>query len=890
MFALRVRPFTLLGMVENHRHLLRRRVRAALRWVARLAWALITLELLSLREPVVTTIMNALTAELAVGSLRLSLGNVLAFVLTVWLAFLLSRFIRFLLEEDVYPRVEVARGVPYAISTMLHYALLLLGFLLALGAFGFDLDKFTILAGAFGVGIGFGLQTIVNNFVSGLILLFERPVNVGDMIQMGEQNGELKRIGLRASVLRTLDGSEVIMPNSKLISDEVINWTLSDQQRRLEIKVGVAYGTDPERVLEILVGVAQAHPDILDDPGPKALFVNFGDNSLDFMLRGWTSHYDRWVEIHSELMVAINRALDEAQISIPFPQRDLHLQTINPALQKMLSNNQSTADKGANKGNNLIIAPDGLSHQQDKFIKEEKREMTPENEKKEESLEKYMAPGSLMKVEPSETAAATSLEVSEQSIDRPPQPKRAAARRKWGIRLGVLLLSVLIVAFFVWRSRRPTMIAVVKPVPTTITETIASSGRVGGVTETLVGAQAAGVVERLLVKEGDRVTAGQQLAIIKNNVAEAQVAQAEQAINTARAQLSQTSRGPLGSEVEAASEQVRQAQAQVTQQQAAVAQAEKSVAQARAQGNQFKAERELAAKQLARTKSLFEDKVIAQADYDQSQTSFRVADERVKAQQQAVELAQSSVRSAQAGLKSAEANVGAQAARLRTVQSGARPEDVRVAQQRLQEAERALSVARQQAGNAIVTAPFAGVVTAITAELGQSVGAQGVLKLVSGELEIRLDVDESNLADLSLGQTTIVSSSTFADSTFQGKVSEIGAAVDIARGTVQVTVIPVNSPEWLRPGQTVNVNIVTAKSIERLVIPPTAVTRAGDRNVVFVIENGTALEKTVVTRPPTSEGVPVLAGLTAEDRIIADVSNIKAGDAVRVRRQDREEK
>jgi HlyD family secretion protein len=517
--------------------------------------------------------------------------------------------------------------------------------------------------------------------------------------------------------------------------------------------------------------------------------------------------------------------------------------------------------------------------------------MTPEAENSNESLEKYTPAGSLVKVEQEEIPAEeTGLEVTPQSLDRSLPSKRAPARRKWGIRLGVLLLLVLIVAFFVWRSRRPTVVAVVKPVPTAITETIASSGRVGGVTETLVGAQAAGTVEQLFVKEGDRVVAGQQLAILKNDVAEAQVAQSEQAINTARAQLEQTSRGPLSSELDAASEQVGQAQAQVTQQQAALAQTQKSVAQARAQLNQLKAERELAAKQLARTKSLVESKVIARAELDQAQTNFRVAEERVEAQQQAVELAQANVRSAEAGIKAARANLGAQQARLRTVQSGARPEDVRVAQQRLREAEEALRVARQQAGNAIVTAPFAGIVTAINAELGQTVGAQGVLKLVSGELEIRLDVDESNLADLSVGQTTIVSSSTFTDSTFQGRVSEIGAAVDVARGTVQVTLIPVNPPEWLRPGQTVNVNIVTAKSIERLIIPPTAITRAGDRNVVYVIENGRAVEKIVVTRPPTPEGVPVLAGLTVEDRIIADVSNIKAGDAVRVRRQEREEK
>ena len=129
---------------------------------------------------------------------------------------------------------------------MLHYAILLVGFFFAVAAMGIDMTKFTILAGAFGVGLGFGLQNIVNNFVSGLVLLFERPVHVGDMIQVGEREGRLRHIGMRASVIRTLEGSEVIVPNGQLISEEVLNWTLSDQQRRLEIPVGVAYGTDPD--------------------------------------------------------------------------------------------------------------------------------------------------------------------------------------------------------------------------------------------------------------------------------------------------------------------------------------------------------------------------------------------------------------------------------------------------------------------------------------------------------------------------------------------------------------------------------------------------------------------------------------------------------------------
>jgi RND family efflux transporter MFP subunit len=516
--------------------------------------------------------------------------------------------------------------------------------------------------------------------------------------------------------------------------------------------------------------------------------------------------------------------------------------------------------------------------------------MSHQTDNKHEGLEKRATDGRLMNVEKHPEVEAVSAQIAEVANAPPRSHNSSRARRKWLIRLGVLLAVALAVAFFMWRVGRPTLVTVVQPKLTTITETITSSGRVGGATETLVGAQGQGIVEQLYVKEGDLVAAGQRLAVLKNDVAEAQISQAEQAVRTARAKLAQTARGPMSSEVEAAVEQVRQAEAQVTQQRAAVVQAQKSVTQARAQINQLGAERDLAAKELARSRTLFEQGDVSRAEYDQKQTSLRIAEERVAAQQQAIALAQSSVRQAQAGLKSAEANLRVQQARLKTIESGARSEDVQVARQLLRDAEQAVRVARQQAGNAVVNAPFAGVVTQINTEMGQTVGAQGVLKLVSGEAEIRLDVDENNLADLKLGQSAVISSSAFSNSIFEGTVTEIGAAVNVARGTVQVTVRPPNPPEWLRPGQTVNVNIVTAKNVQRLLVPPTALTRAGDRTVVFVIENGVALEKPVVTRPPTQEGVPVLAGLSSNDKIIREVGNIKAGDAVRVKGKGNEQK
>ncbi len=471
---------------------------------------------------------------------------------------------------------------------------------------------------------------------------------------------------------------------------------------------------------------------------------------------------------------------------------------------------------------------------------------------------------------------------SEKELNR----RQAGSRRvkTWTIRGGVLLLLLLVVAFFVWRSSRPTPVNVTQPRLVAITETVASSGRVSGTTETFVGAQAQGIVEKLYVKEGDQVKAGQTLAELKNDVAQAQVTQAEQAVETARAQLAQASRGPLPSEVEAATAQVRQAQSQVAEQRAAITQAQKTVVQQQAQLKQLQAERDLRVKEYTRARALAEQGVVPRAELDQAQANLKVAEERVTSQQQAVELAQANVQQARAGLRAAQANATAQQARAKTVETGARPEDVQVARRRLSEAERALDVARRQLGNTVVTAPFAGLVTEITAELGQSVGTQGVLKLVSGDLEIRVDVDESNLADLKLGQTAIISSSTFTGSTFEGSVTELGPAVDVSRGTIQVKVVPKTTPEWLRPGQTVNVNIVTAKNVQRLLVPATAVTRSGDRTVVFVVVNGVALEKTVVTRAPTQQGVPVIAGLNGDEHVIVDTGKITAGQRVKVNR------
>ena len=189
-----------------------------------------------------------------------------------------------------------------------------------------------MLLGAFGVGIGFGLQDIVNNFLSGLILLFERPIKVGDGVLIDGEYGTVTHIGLRSTVVENLNQAELIVPNSQIISQKVTNWTLSSRRVRLVAEVGVAYGSDLEKVLRILSEVAQQHPEVLDEPKPMPLFIQFGASSLDFELRVWIANVDNRPRIQNELLLEIDRRFREEQVEIPFPQHDLHLRSVAPGV------------------------------------------------------------------------------------------------------------------------------------------------------------------------------------------------------------------------------------------------------------------------------------------------------------------------------------------------------------------------------------------------------------------------------------------------------------------------------------------------------------------------------------------------------------------------------
>jgi potassium efflux system protein len=187
------------------------------------------------------------------------------------------------------------------------------------------------------VGIGFGLQAIVNNFVCGLILLFERPIKVGDSIQLGEQWGKIKRIGLRATIVQTLDNAEIVVPNNDLVANQVTNWTLSDRQSRIRLSVGVAYGSDVALVIDTLRASAEENPLVLRVPAPQVVFTGFGESSLDFRLQVWIADVDSRFQVQTEILQEIDRRFRQLGIEIPFPQRDLHLRTVADSASQVLT-------------------------------------------------------------------------------------------------------------------------------------------------------------------------------------------------------------------------------------------------------------------------------------------------------------------------------------------------------------------------------------------------------------------------------------------------------------------------------------------------------------------------------------------------------------------------
>lgn len=279
--------------------------------------------------PVLEDLSNALSVPIVqVGDLTITPSVLLKFVVLFVVLVGLARFVRRRLVLRLLRNTHVDPGVKYAFARIAAYAVWALGLLVGLPLVGVQLNSLLVAFGAVGIGIGLGLQKIAENFISGMFLLFTRPVKVGDRVRIGDREGTIIEIQGRVTLLRDNDNVVYLVPNSALVSDLVVNLTHNDRIVRYTFDVGVSYKSDPNTVRDVLLAVAAAHPDLLDDPAPDVLFEGFEDSSLDFRLRAYSrARVDVPEELNSEVNFQIWYALQEAGIEIPFPQRDLHIRT-----------------------------------------------------------------------------------------------------------------------------------------------------------------------------------------------------------------------------------------------------------------------------------------------------------------------------------------------------------------------------------------------------------------------------------------------------------------------------------------------------------------------------------------------------------------------------------
>ena len=319
-----------------------------LNWIAIALWVVALAQNFNVFEYLDEAARNFLNAERSIGSTVFTFGSIGIFILIVWLSIVISGLISQLFGGFNQQFVGVRKSRLGSAMLLVRLGVLTGGFLLAVSASGIPLDKLTLVFGALGVGIGFGLQNIVNNLVSGIILAFEKPLQVGDLIEVGLRKGIVREIGFRSSKIATYDGANVIIPNGDLLSQHLINWTMNGRQQRGELIVGVAYGTDLEKAQQIMLDCCQKEENILDFPVPLALVHEFADNAVNLRLLYWINDVDNDLGIKSRLFNNIHEQFAAAEINIPFPQTDLHIRSIDPAIKSMI-----LIDKAQEKADDL---------------------------------------------------------------------------------------------------------------------------------------------------------------------------------------------------------------------------------------------------------------------------------------------------------------------------------------------------------------------------------------------------------------------------------------------------------------------------------------------------------------------------------------------------------
>lgn len=283
-------------------------------------WLLIILRLLGIYPYVLKLKDDILALTWNIAQTSISIQSIFDFLFIVFITWVTARLTRIILEVEIFARFTLPRGIPTAILTILNYIIVISGTVISLSSLGVSSQQFTLIFGALGVGIGFGLRNIIANFVSGIIMVFERPVQLGDVIEVDKTMGSVQSIGARSSTIKTFDGSEVIIPNADFIAKEITNWTLSDEHRRKIVNFKVAFGSDIELVLKIMKDISSSHKDVLIDPQPLATFQGFGEYYLEFKLYFWLS--DNLIEAHSDISISIYKALKENGIQMPIQKTE----------------------------------------------------------------------------------------------------------------------------------------------------------------------------------------------------------------------------------------------------------------------------------------------------------------------------------------------------------------------------------------------------------------------------------------------------------------------------------------------------------------------------------------------------------------------------------------
>ena len=272
---------------------------------------------------------------------KITLNHLFVAGATVLIAIFISRVVRSILKKRFFPRFKIEPGLEFAFLRITHYAILVLGVYVGLASLNFPLEALVGFVALLGVGIGFGLQNLASNFISGIILLFDRPIKIGDRITVDDIWGDVVQIKLRSTIVNTPDNISIIIPNSKLLEHNLINWDYGDHRIRIHVSVGVAYGSDVNLVTKLLIQAANEHNQVLDTPEPEVWFNEFGDSSLNFELVCWIPNSTIKPAIVNELNRAIDKLFRENKVEIPFPQRDLHIRSGLPKIS-----DQSDCEKG----------------------------------------------------------------------------------------------------------------------------------------------------------------------------------------------------------------------------------------------------------------------------------------------------------------------------------------------------------------------------------------------------------------------------------------------------------------------------------------------------------------------------------------------------------------